>query len=117
MGVGTSILLVAVGAIMRFAITAQASGFSIQTIGLILMIVGVVGFVISLFFWNSWGGFGSGAGVYRGRTVVTQSQAPATTAMPAAPVRTTVTRTDQTYDDMAMAPVRTTITRTDEDYA
>lgn len=69
MGVGTSLILITVGAIMRFAITAQGTGFDIQTIGLILMIVGLIGFVVSLIFWNSWGSWGlrpySG-----GRTVV-----------------------------------------------
>jgi len=48
MGIGTSIFLIAVGAIMRYAVTASTSGFSIHTAGLILMILGVVGLVISL---------------------------------------------------------------------
>jgi hypothetical protein len=58
MGVGVSLALVAIGAILRYATTATVSGFNLQTIGLILIIVGVVGFVISLFFWGSWGGYG-----------------------------------------------------------
>ena len=48
MGIGTSIFLIAVGAIMRYAVTASTTGFSIHTAGLILMILGVVGLVISL---------------------------------------------------------------------
>ena len=48
MGIGTSIFLIAVGAIMRYAVTASTSGFSIHTAGLILMILGVVGLVVSL---------------------------------------------------------------------
>jgi hypothetical protein len=48
MGIGTSILLIAVGAIMRFAISVHSSGFSIHTAGVILMIVGAIGLVISL---------------------------------------------------------------------
>src|SRR4051794_25787264 len=48
MGLGTSIFLIAVGAIMRFAIHASTSGFSIHTAGTIIMIVGVVGVLISL---------------------------------------------------------------------
>ncbi len=59
MGVGTSILLIAVGAILRFAVSVTTTGFNIHTIGVILMIAGVVGLVISIFFWSSWGGFGS----------------------------------------------------------
>lgn len=73
MGIGTSLILITVGAILRFAITAQGTGFDIQTIGLILMIVGLVGFVISLVYWNSWGGFGARRYPYRGRSVVTRT--------------------------------------------
>ena len=60
MGVGTSLVLIAVGAILRFAVSVTTSGFNIHTIGIILMIIGVVGLIISLFFWSSWGGFGGG---------------------------------------------------------
>ena len=49
MGFGTSLFLIAVGAILRFAVSVSAHGFNIQTVGVILMIVGAVGFVISLF--------------------------------------------------------------------
>ncbi len=48
MGIGTSILLIAVGAILKFAVTASVSGISLATVGVILMIVGAVGLVISL---------------------------------------------------------------------
>jgi hypothetical protein len=65
MGVGTSIFLIAVGAILDFAVKVSSTNFNVNTIGLILMIVGAVGLVISLFFWNSWGGFGG----YRRRSV------------------------------------------------
>jgi len=58
MGVGTSIVVFAIGAILRFATTISSSDFNLHTIGVILMIVGVVGFLVSLFFWSSWGGFG-----------------------------------------------------------
>ena len=53
MGIGTSLFLIAVGAILYFAVNATISGLEIATIGLILMIVGVVGLVISLVFLNS----------------------------------------------------------------
>ena len=62
MGVGTSIVLIAVGAILRFAVSVTTSGFNLHTIGLILMIVGAFALVLSIFFWSSWGGFGGGAG-------------------------------------------------------
>ena len=66
MGIGSSIVVFAVGAILRFAVTVNSSHFNVQTIGVILMIVGAVGFLVSLFFWSSWGGFG---GYRRQRTV------------------------------------------------
>jgi hypothetical protein len=53
METGTSLLLIAVGAILYFAVDATISGIEITTIGLILMIVGVVGLVISLFMMSS----------------------------------------------------------------
>jgi hypothetical protein len=48
MGIGTSIVLIAAGAILRYAVTVTVSGVDLQTVGLILMIVGIVGLVISL---------------------------------------------------------------------
>jgi sulfite exporter TauE/SafE len=48
MGIGTSIVLIAVGAILRYAVTVTVSGVELQTVGLILMIVGIIGLVISL---------------------------------------------------------------------
>jgi hypothetical protein len=48
MGLGGSLILIAVGAILRWAVTATASGVNIHTVGLILLIVGGIGFVISL---------------------------------------------------------------------
>jgi hypothetical protein len=58
MGIATSIVVFAVGAILKFATTVHSSDFNIQTIGVILMVVGAVGFVASIIFWASWGGFG-----------------------------------------------------------
>lgn len=58
MGVGTSLVLIAVGAILDFAVSVTTSGFNLHTIGVILMIIGGVGLLLSLMFWNSWGGFG-----------------------------------------------------------
>jgi uncharacterized protein DUF6458 len=49
MAIGTSLFLIAVGAILRYAVNATVAGIDIQTAGLILMIIGVVGLVIGLF--------------------------------------------------------------------
>jgi Na+/melibiose symporter-like transporter len=48
MSIGASIFLIAAGAILRYAVTAEVSGIELQTVGLILMIVGIIGLVISL---------------------------------------------------------------------
>ena len=48
MGLGGSLILIAVGAILRWAISATTTGVNIHTVGLILLIVGGIGFVISL---------------------------------------------------------------------
>ena len=50
MGIGTSIVLIAVGAILKWAVTATVSGVSLTTIGTILLIVGIIGLLISLLF-------------------------------------------------------------------
>jgi uncharacterized protein DUF6458 len=49
MAIGTSLFLIAVGAILKYAVDATVAGIDIQTAGLILMIIGVVGLVIGLF--------------------------------------------------------------------
>jgi len=49
MTIGSSIFLIALGAILRYAVTASVSGVDIQVVGLILMIAGVIGLVIGLF--------------------------------------------------------------------
>jgi uncharacterized membrane protein len=51
---GTSLFLIAVGAILYFAVNASISGISIATVGIILMVIGVIGLLISLFFLSSW---------------------------------------------------------------
>ena len=53
MGIGTSLFLIAVGAILYFAVDADVSGLEISTIGIILMVVGIIGLLISLFFLSS----------------------------------------------------------------
>ena len=62
MGIGVSLLLVAAGAILTWAVNATVSGLNIHTIGVILMVVGIV---LSMVFWSSWGGFGGASGSRR----------------------------------------------------
>ena len=54
MGIGTSIFLIALGAILRFAVTATVSGISIATVGTILLVVGIIGLLISLLYTTIW---------------------------------------------------------------
>lgn len=60
MEIGTSLFLIAVGAILRFAVDATISGFEIATAGTILMVIGIIGALFSLFWMTQ----------HRGRTVV-----------------------------------------------
>lgn len=60
MGIGVSLILIAVGAILTWAVSAHVSGVDINTVGVILMVVGALGALLSLVFWSSWGGFGGG---------------------------------------------------------
>ena len=62
MGVGVSLLLAAAGAVLIWAVNATVSGVNIHTVGVILLVVGIVGFVASLAFWSSWGGVGAHTG-------------------------------------------------------
>lgn len=73
MGVSLSLILAAGGAVLIWAVSATVSGVNIHTVGVILLIVGIVGFATSLFFWSSWGGFGRAPG---GRTAGTPDQRP-----------------------------------------
>jgi uncharacterized membrane protein YidH (DUF202 family) len=54
MTIGTSIFLIAVGAILKFAVHTHVSGVSLQTIGVILMVVGVIGLVLSFVWLTAW---------------------------------------------------------------
>jgi hypothetical protein len=54
MRLGTSIVLIAVGAILRFAVHVTAKGFSIHTIGLILMLLGILGLILSVLWMTIW---------------------------------------------------------------
>lgn len=59
MGIGVSILLIAVGAVLAFAIDiGNTAGVNLHTIGYILLAVGLFGALMSMIFWSSWGGFG-----------------------------------------------------------
>jgi hypothetical protein len=58
MGISASLLLIAIGAVIAFAVNVAVSGVDVTAVGWILMIVGAIGLLLSLVFWSSWGGFG-----------------------------------------------------------
>lgn len=58
MGLGVSLFLIAIGAILTWAVTADVQGVDVNVVGVILMVVGLVGLLTSLLFWSSWGGPG-----------------------------------------------------------
>ena len=60
MGISFSLLLAGAGAVLIWAVNTSSSGFNIHTAGVILLVVGIIGFVVSLAFWSSWGGFSTG---------------------------------------------------------
>jgi len=82
MGIAVSILLIAVGAVLTWGVTAEAEGLDVNAIGVILLIVDLLGLVVSMIFWSSWGGF------HRRATYVEGGPVRRTTT--AAPRRTTV---------------------------
>ena len=62
MAIGTSLLLIATGAILAMAVNYQVSGVDIEAIGVILMVVGIIGLVFSLLFLASFAPFGGSRG-------------------------------------------------------
>ncbi len=58
MGLGLSLILIAAGAILTWAIDASALGGDINAVGVILIVLGAVGLLLSMMFWSSWGGYG-----------------------------------------------------------
>jgi len=91
-GISVSILLIAVGAILTWGVTAEAEGLDVNAIGVILLIVGLLGLVLSMIFWSSWGGFRRRATYVEGGPVVRE----------AAPRRRATTVVEE--DDVAPGP-------------
>jgi hypothetical protein len=70
MALGTSLFLIAVGAILRYAVSDSVPGIDLPVIGLILMVVGVIGMLISFFMMTMWDRDRRGPGVVEERRVV-----------------------------------------------
>jgi hypothetical protein len=71
MGIGASIFLIAVGAILTWAVNVSATGIDLNMVGVILMVVGIIGLLLSLIFWSSWGA----AGPWRTRETIVREGA------------------------------------------
>ncbi|MCW2977460.1 MAG: hypothetical protein JWM06_2741 [Actinomycetia bacterium] len=74
MGLGVGLFLIAIGAILAFAVTAHTSGVDIQTVGWILMGVGLAGVLLSLLLWSTF--FGPGYWAHRRAPHVEERQPP-----------------------------------------
>ena len=74
MGIGVSLILIAAGAILTWAVSAEASGVDLQTVGVILMVVGAIGAVLSLVFWSSWGGFHTAGSAPTSNTTIVEDR-------------------------------------------
>jgi hypothetical protein len=70
MSIGVSIFLLVVGAILTFAVEVSASGFNINTVGIILMLAGGLGLLLSLLFWSSFSPWSRRRTVARGDTMI-----------------------------------------------
>ena len=69
MTIGTSLFLIALGAILKFAITDGVSGIDLETVGVILMIVGIIGLLLSLLYMSLWADRSRGTAATRERYV------------------------------------------------
>jgi membrane-bound ClpP family serine protease len=57
-GIGVSLLLFVIGAILTFAVEVTTSGFNLNTVGIILMVGGLLGLLVSALFWSSFSPWG-----------------------------------------------------------
>ena len=75
MRIGASLFLIALGAILKWAVTASVHGINLHVVGVILMIVGIVGLLFDLIMWGT-----------RRRTVVTREPGVTYVSEPGAPI-------------------------------
>jgi DMSO/TMAO reductase YedYZ heme-binding membrane subunit len=73
MGIGVSVFLLAVGAILAFAVDVTVQGLDLDTVGVILMIVGAIGLLLSALFLSSLSPYNRNAGADR-ETVVREER-------------------------------------------
>ncbi len=59
MGITGSLVMIAIGAILAFAVSIDTEGIDLNTVGVILMVIGIIGALVSMMFWSTWGGWGN----------------------------------------------------------
>jgi hypothetical protein len=84
MGIGVSVFLIALGAVLAFAVNVQTTGIDLATVGVILMVVGAIGLVTTLLLFGDRG--------WTGRRTVVESDLIDDRDVPVAPARRRVTR-------------------------
>lgn len=107
MGVGTSVFLIALGAILDFAVNVNSPNLNIHAIGVVLMLVGLVGLVLSFLFWNSWGG----SGIRRQSAVYSEPIRPVYNQVPVAPAAPVVSQVPVASPVVSQVPVRRSVYR------
>jgi hypothetical protein len=58
MGFGVSLILIAAGTVLAWAVNVDTSGVNLNTVGVVLLVVGIIGAVMSMIFWSTWAGPG-----------------------------------------------------------
>jgi hypothetical protein len=84
MGVAVGLILAAFGAILTWAVDAEVSGLDVTTVGVILMIVGILVVLLDIFWWRSWTWYAAGPARSR-RTYVRDTAAPVEPVQPVQP--------------------------------
>jgi hypothetical protein len=100
MTIGVSLILIAVGAILVWGVNAEAEGLDINAIGVILMVVGFVGALLSMIFWSEW------SPVYRGtrRRSYVEGDVPVRRTVESAPRREVVVEEEEVAPPPAAGP-------------
>jgi hypothetical protein len=91
MGIGVGLLLIAVGAVLAFAVHATSSTVNVHTVGWILMAVGLLGVVLDMIWWHSWNAWRAGPAYVRRTRYVEDPAYPAQPVQPAPRRRRVVT--------------------------
>jgi hypothetical protein len=99
MGLAVSLIIAAVGLILALAVHSTSSSIDVNTVGWILFLVGLVGFILDLVLWSQWG-----PGYLRRRTTYVEGGPAYAERRPAYPARTRTRTVVEEVDDPAAPP-------------